>query len=48
MEIDLEILDMLKVNAAQDRVLVKVGFEYDGSGEAWSWSEILVTLVKLH
>ena len=43
MEIDLEILDMLKVNAnaKTEYWSAKVGFEYDGSGTgAPAWSEI--------
>ena len=43
MEIDLEILDMLKVNANAkvEYWSAKVGFEYDGSGTgAPAWSEI--------
>jgi len=43
MEIDLEILDMLKANAAAKTVYwsAKVGFEYDGSGTGEpAWTEI--------
>tara|TARA_B100000161_G_scaffold124240_1_gene88119 strand:+ start:4830 stop:6446 length:1617 start_codon:yes stop_codon:yes gene_type:complete len=43
MEIDLEILDMLKLNASAKTAYwsAKVGFEYDGSGTgAPAWSEI--------
>ena len=43
MEIDLEILDMLKLNASAKTAYwsAKVGFEYDGSGlNAPAWSEI--------
>ena len=43
MEIDLEILDMLKLNASAKTAYwsAKVGFEYDGSGtDAPAWSQI--------
>ena len=42
MEIDLEILDMLKVNAnaKTEYWSAKVGFEYDGSGKSNIFSEI--------
>jgi len=43
MEIDLEILDMLKINASAKTEYwsAKVGFEYDGSGTgAPAWSEV--------
>tara|TARA_R110000851_G_scaffold107635_5_gene228065 strand:- start:594 stop:2225 length:1632 start_codon:yes stop_codon:yes gene_type:complete len=43
MEIDLEILDMLKLNASAKTAYwsAKVGYEYDGSGSgAGAWSEI--------
>ena len=43
MEIDLEILDMLKANASAKTAYwsAKVGYEYDGSGTgAPAWSQI--------